>query len=241
VSTTILVLLAAGLAASAIALVLDIRAHARRPGGSDARRSSSAVLYAMTVLASGALVAALACSGLDVNSGDTEAPAIHVLTTALVLALATVGGGPFAVLALRLATRGTSRTGIHGGILISENDQPNIDPRPREEPARFGFFRRRSLRTSLPSPAPVSTHPPAQAMGSSTVEVLRGGITIGILERIAIAGAVVAGFPEAVAVVVAVKGVGRFSELAASEAKERFIIGTLASFVWASACALVLR
>jgi hypothetical protein len=78
-------------------------------------------------------------------------------------------------------------------------------------------------------------------MGSSSVEVLRGGTTIGLLERIAIAGAIVAGFPEAVAVVVAIKGVGRFSELAAPEAKERFIIGTLASFVWASACALVLR
>jgi hypothetical protein len=78
-------------------------------------------------------------------------------------------------------------------------------------------------------------------MGTSTVEVLRGGTTIGVLERLAIAGAIIAGFPEAIAVVIAIKGVGRFSELAAAEAKERFIIGTLASFVWACACALVLR
>jgi hypothetical protein len=64
-------------------------------------------------------------------------------------------------------------------------------------------------------------------------EVLRGGTTIGYLERLAVAVAIVAGFPEAIAVVVAIKGIGRFSELAAAEARERFIIGTLASLLWA--------
>lgn len=64
-------------------------------------------------------------------------------------------------------------------------------------------------------------------------EVLRGGTTIGYLERLGVAIAIVAGFPEAIAVVVAIKGIGRFSELAAAEARERFIIGTLASLLWA--------
>ena len=64
-------------------------------------------------------------------------------------------------------------------------------------------------------------------------EVLRGGTTIGYLERLAVAIAIVAGYPEAIAIVVAVKGIGRFSELAAAEARERFIIGTLASLLWA--------
>ena len=41
------------------------------------------------------------------------------------------------------------------------------------------------------------------------------------------------GLPEAIAIVVAIKGVGRFSELAAAEARERFIIGTLSSLLWA--------
>lgn len=72
-------------------------------------------------------------------------------------------------------------------------------------------------------------------------EVLRGGLTIGVLERIATAGAIVAGFPEALAIVVAVKGVGRFTELEAPEARERFIIGTFASLIWASAAALVVH
>src|SRR5689334_6433218 len=60
-------------------------------------------------------------------------------------------------------------------------------------------------------------------------EVLRGGTTIGYLERLAVVIALIAGYPEAIAIVVAVKGVGRFSELAAAEARERFIIGTLSS------------
>lgn len=72
--------------------------------------------------------------------------------------------------------------------------------------------------------------------------LLRGGMWIGVLERLAIAGAVMAGHPEAVAVVIAVKGLGRYPELRDTaapirgEAAERFIIGTLASFVWAAAC-----
>jgi hypothetical protein len=72
-------------------------------------------------------------------------------------------------------------------------------------------------------------------------EVLRGGLTIGILERLATVGAILAGFPEGLAVVVAIKGVGRFTELAAAESRERFIIGTFASLIWACACAILVR
>ncbi|WP_232333751.1 hypothetical protein [Agromyces laixinhei] len=78
-------------------------------------------------------------------------------------------------------------------------------------------------------------------IGSARREVLRGGLTIGVLERIASAGAIIAGFPEALAIVVAVKGVGRFTELEAPEARERFIIGTFASLIWACAAALVVH
>lgn len=68
-------------------------------------------------------------------------------------------------------------------------------------------------------------------------EILRGGMTIGYLERLAIIGSALAGQFAAVAIVVAVKGLGRFSELENSAARERFIIGTLVSIVWAAACA----
>jgi hypothetical protein len=47
---------------------------------------------------------------------------------------------------------------------------------------------------------------------------------------------ILAGFPGAVAIVVALKGVGRFTELATPAARERFIVGTT-SLLWACAVA----
>lgn len=74
----------------------------------------------------------------------------------------------------------------------------------------------------------------------TTREVLRGGAAIGYLERLAIIASIVVGHPEAIAGVIAIKGLGRFSELDSAEARERFIIGTLTSFIWAAACAAVI-
>jgi hypothetical protein len=68
-------------------------------------------------------------------------------------------------------------------------------------------------------------------------EVLRGGEVIGLLERLAVIGSIVAGYPEALAVIIAIKGVGRFTELESGPARERFIIGTLGSWIWAAAAA----
>lgn len=71
-------------------------------------------------------------------------------------------------------------------------------------------------------------------------EVLRGGAAIGYLERVAIVASIIVGHPEAIAAVIAIKGLGRFSELDNAEARERFIIGTLTSFLWAAACGAVI-
>lgn len=61
--------------------------------------------------------------------------------------------------------------------------------------------------------------------------LLRGGTWIGVLERFAVTGAIIAGMPGLIAIVVAVKGLGRYPELKElAGASERFIIGTLASF-----------
>jgi hypothetical protein len=70
-------------------------------------------------------------------------------------------------------------------------------------------------------------------------EVLRGGWVIGYLERIAVIAAVALGRFEIVAAVIAVKGLGRFTELDNAVARERFIIGTLTSLTWAGACGLL--
>jgi hypothetical protein len=74
----------------------------------------------------------------------------------------------------------------------------------------------------------------------SAREVLRGGAAIGYLERLAIVAAIVVGHPEVIAAVIAVKGLGRFSELDSAEARERFIIGTLTSLIWAAVCAAII-
>lgn len=83
--------------------------------------------------------------------------------------------------------------------------------------------------------------PRAPGVAATRREVLRGGLTIGVLERLGGAGSIIAGFPEGLAIVVAVKGVGRFTELEAPEARERFIIGTFASLIWACAAALAVH
>jgi hypothetical protein len=78
----------------------------------------------------------------------------------------------------------------------------------------------------------------------SAGSVLRGGAWIGALERAAVFASLAAGLPEGVAIVLAVKGLGRYPELRNQEvtgAAERFIIGTFTSVLWAAACAGVVR
>ena len=76
---------------------------------------------------------------------------------------------------------------------------------------------------------------------AATPGVLRGGTWIGILERVLITGGIMLGMPEVIAVVIAVKGLGRYPELRDADAElrggvaERFIIGTLTSFLVAAA------
>lgn len=77
----------------------------------------------------------------------------------------------------------------------------------------------------------------SRKVGRGQSEVLRGGTTIGYLERFALTGAVIVGQPAAVAIIVAIKGLGRFTELDSAAARERFIIGTLGSLIWAATCA----
>jgi hypothetical protein len=75
--------------------------------------------------------------------------------------------------------------------------------------------------------------------GPRASAALRGGTWIGILERAAITGAVLAGYPAAIAFVIAIKGLGRYPELRDNPgASERFVIGTLASMTWAAAVGL---
>lgn len=92
-----------------------------------------------------------------------------------------------------------------------------------------GLLLRAALKeTGTPGPTPQSELPQP--------ELLRGGTWIGVLERLAVTAAVLAGQYALIAVVVAVKGFGRFDQLRGNPAaSEKFVVGTLASLLWAAA------
>jgi len=88
-------------------------------------------------------------------------------------------------------------------------------------------------------PAPGTVSPGVVRAGT----ILRGGRVIGFLERAAVFLTVVAGWPEGVFLVVALKGLGRYSELRTSSpgAAERFIIGSFTSLLFAGVLAYAAR
>ncbi|MGV9711245.1 hypothetical protein ACWDTI_11340 [Gordonia sp. NPDC003424] len=63
---------------------------------------------------------------------------------------------------------------------------------------------------------------------------LRGGRVIGYLERAAVAATLLSGWPEGLAVILAVKSLARYPELRAPHASEQYIMGTFASVLWAA-------
>jgi len=97
--------------------------------------------------------------------------------------------------------------------------------------------------TKLPEPADSNAGIPKDESPSGKSpahQILRGGATIGYLERFALVGSLLLGQAAAIAIIVAIKGLGRFTELDTSIARERFIIGTLVSLTWAALCVSVL-
>jgi hypothetical protein len=73
----------------------------------------------------------------------------------------------------------------------------------------------------------------------AAAERLRGGAWIGAFERVAVSASLLLGWPEGIAVALAIKALGRYPELKspADAAAERFIIGTFTSVLWAAGCA----
>lgn len=99
--------------------------------------------------------------------------------------------------------------------------------------------------------APAASTPPGEEGGAeqapppitAAANVLRGGAWIGGLERLAIYASLMVGYPEGIAIVLALKGLARYPELKAttSGAAERFIIGTFVSVLVAAAAAGLAR
>ncbi len=157
-----------------------------------------------------------------------SAPLVAVVVVAA-LTLSAVGGWPVVSLVLRLASRSSDagrprRDPRHGGAHAAETPAAGtaeVVAAP-ETVAADG---------SRPSPLAVSDGPE----GEGAQAVLRGGTWVGILERLAVTGCLLVGESGGIAVVVAVKGLGRYPELRENPgASERFVIGTLASLVWSA-------
>ena len=87
---------------------------------------------------------------------------------------------------------------------------------------------------------PVTSHLTGIADGVPGLEAagdeLKGGYWIGLLERAALFACVMSGFPEGIALVLGVKGLGRYPELRTPSGSkgELFIIGTFSSMLWAA-------
>ncbi|MDQ0769866.1 hypothetical protein QF031_002615 [Pseudarthrobacter defluvii] len=93
---------------------------------------------------------------------------------------------------------------------------------------------------TAPPGAPASRATAGPAL--PTQRILRGGAIIGVLERLGVCLAILAGQPVAIAYIVAIKGLGRFAELKETPvAAERFIIGTLTSMLWAAGTAAAVK
>ena len=154
-------------------------------------------------------------------------------TAAVLGVLAAVTAGSHVVRAVFRLTRREvwpARAARAGDLLVEPADP--ADPAAAAPAAPPGP----PVAAELPHEAPL------QLEGAGSV--LRGGQWIGYLERGAVAATLLASFPEGLALVLAVKGVGRYPELRDAgssgrnaDAPEEFIIGTLASLLWAAAAA----
>ncbi|MDO5753475.1 hypothetical protein [Arthrobacter sp.] len=167
---------------------------------------------------------------------------MDALWIAAALLVGVVGGWPVTagmlalaksrpVRALDAAESGVSATRAESPTLdISATaDLPTLDPEPELDSAPAAVSAADSVVVATPAQAP-------------PLGVLRGGLLIGMLERAAVAVAILSGQPVAIAYVVAIKGLGRYPELKSTPAaSERFIIGTLASMLFSASVAVLTK
>ncbi|POH58099.1 hypothetical protein [Arthrobacter glacialis] len=143
------------------------------------------------------------------------------------LVVAVAGGWPVTAGLLKFATSKTVRA-------VDDAESGAADA--SEGPAEAGSV------TAAPEASALEASALETSAPRPRVEVLRGGLLIGFLERGAVAVAIFSGQPVAIAYVVAIKGLGRYPELKDTPAaSERFIIGTLASMLWAASVAAVTK
>ncbi len=162
------------------------------------------VIGAVVLLVPAAVAAALAAAA---------GPATGFLASAVpvVAALAAVtGGGPVVRTVL-----------VAGGVGVRPDTGSDAPGAPDHEPGNDADT---PDSTENPGPGPA---------GTGEAGPLRGGRVIGYLERLAVVTTLMAGWPEGLAIILAVKSLARYPELRAPHAAEQFIMGTFASVMWA--------
>jgi len=121
-------------------------------------------------------------------------------------------------------------------------EDPSADVTADSFPAGAGAGAGQAVDGELTAEPGQQPPPGASRPAAPSQRILRGGAIIGILERLAVCLAILAGQPVAIAYVVAIKGLGRFAELKETPvAAERFIIGTLTSMLWAAGVAATVK
>ena len=156
---------------------------------------------------------------------------MNALWITLALLAAGFGGWPVTAVVFRLARTIDERTDADAAAAGAAGPDTGTDA--ADDPAADV-----TVDASSPQPAP----DPAAVETVSSTGILRGGAIIGVLERLAVCLAILAGQPVAIAYVVAIKGLGRFAELKGTPvAAERFIIGTLTSMLWAAGIAALAK
>jgi hypothetical protein len=171
---------------------------------------------------------------------------VSALWITLALLVAGFGGWPVTALVFRLARtiddRSDSRAAAAGASPDSASLSSALPDAAAADPAADSTVDGEI--TVPPSAAAPAEGEAATAAATSDpgTRILRGGAIIGVLERLAVCLAILAGQPVAIAYVVAIKGLGRFAELKETPvAAERFIIGTLASMLWAAGIAALAK
>ena len=181
------------------------------------------VAGAVSVLLALAATTAASTDPADPAEGWRLAAALVVGVTA-----ATTGGGVVVRSIFRLMRREFRPARTPVPVSTTAGTPPTDQPADRADPAE----------TAQLTAPPESPERDVLARDTGEPDTgLRGGAWIGYLERAAVAATLLAGWPEGVALVLAVKGVGRYSELREPNAPEAFIIGTLASVLWAAGAA----
>lgn len=164
---------------------------------------------------------------------------MNALWITLALVAAGFVGWPVTALVFRLARTIDDRADTAAGTADNADDPSadvTVDPENAGDPQNTAGSKStagagNTVDGDITVAGETSAEPPA-------TRILRGGAIIGVLERLAVCLAILAGQPVAIAYVVAIKGLGRFAELKETPvAAERFIIGTLTSMLWAAGVA----